>query len=702
MDNEKILKKIQNSAKNKEIPKNRKPENIRKKLEEEKDAVEKERRPLFYRWGAAAAILVFVIATAAFSFGAGRREIPMATPDPETIEKESPGEEGGAWASKKRKGDTQDTGIRHVSSYQELYDLVKAYEEENKTFYAEPDILYEGPVAEDSIEAGAAGWATNADGGSKDTSAMGEDYGGAEQDYSRTNIQEQGVWEGDIVKTDGIYLYALGNDGFLRIIHGKSLELESSFSVEDFAQSQVREMYLEGDTIQVIAEGFGYASREEEIAMSDGSRVRTWINIPVQRTMAVFVDVKDKKNPRVKGSYVQDGRYLTSRRNNGYLYLFTSYVPNPRAGCEAKDTYVPCVGDGILPCEDIYLLGEGDKLCQGLSYLVAGAVKDGSEEASDRMAIVGGGEEFYVSRKNVYAAAALWDMEKSQTALIRFGCQEGSFLPGAARRLDGLINNNFSMDEYKDHLRIVVTGQAYDREQGFFQQCSHLYVLDQDLEMVGSIRDLAPGEMVKSARFLGDTGYFVTYRNMDPLFSVDLSDPKNPQILGELKITGFSQYLHFYGEDQLLGIGWETDPDTGEGLGLKCSVFDIKDPWKVKERDRLVFQKVHSCPGLSNYKELLVDPKKNLVGFSYQILEEKTWEELWYYVVFSYDQEQGFFDLAYLKITKELAESYGDYASLRGAYMGEDFYLVSAKGVEKYDMTKGFAMTDRLVFAQAE
>lgn len=94
-----------------------------------------------------------------------------------------------------------------------------------------------------------------------------------------------------------------------------------------------------------------------------------------------------------------------------------------------------------------------------------------------------------------------------------------------------------------------------------------LYVLDDKLKMTGKVEDLAKGEQIYSARFMGNTGYFVTYRQMDPLFSVDLSDPADPKILGELKITGFSEYLHFYGENKLLGIGWETDPDTENGKG---------------------------------------------------------------------------------------------------------------------------------------
>ena len=115
-----------------------------------------------------------------------------------------------------------------------------------------------------------------------------------------------------------------------------------------------------------------------------------------------------------------------------------------------------------------------------------------------------------------------------------------------------------------------------------------LLVLDENLKVIGEIEDLAPGEQIYSARFLGDTGYFVTFRNMDPLFSVDLTNPKKPKILGELKITGFSEYLHPYDDNLLLGIGREISPDKGNFKGLKLSMFDISNPKNVTEIQKIV------------------------------------------------------------------------------------------------------------------
>ena len=153
---------------------------------------------------------------------------------------------------------------------------------------------------------------------------------------------------------------------------------------------------------------------------------------------------------------------------------------------------------------------------------------------------------------------------------------------------------------------------------------------------------------------MGETGYFVTYKNTDPLFSVDLSDPENPKVLGELKITGFSSYLHFYGENRLLGIGWETDPDTGNTIGMKCSMFDISDPSDVKETDRFVLKDVSFCDALTNYRSILAAPKKGLFGFAYGMYGSNSdiydSSENFYYSVFSCDEEDGFVPNAYVKM----------------------------------------------------
>ena len=196
---------------------------------------------------------------------------------------------------------------------------------------------------------------------------------------------------------------------------------------------------------------------------------------------------------------------------------------------------------------------------------------------------------------------------------------------------------------------------------------------------------------------MGDTGYFVTYRETDPLFSADLSDPENPKIKGKLKITGFSQYLHIYGEDRLLGIGWETDPDTGWEEGLKCSMFDTSDISDVKECDRMILENVLECYGLYNYKAFLVDVQKSVFGFVYRNGgEQRNYENSeYFYGIYSYD-ENGFQLKKTIGLSGDFADEYEDAEAVRGVYIGEMFYLTGNSGINAYDMAQDFVQTDTL------
>ena len=175
--------------------------------------------------------------------------------------------------------------------------------------------------------------------------------------------------------------------------------------------------------------------------------------------------------------------------------------------------------------------------------------------------------------------------------------------------IGGTVTDDFATNEYDGYLRVLTTRWSGNTQDN----C--IYVLNQDMEIVGKAEGLAEGESIYSARFMGNTGYFVTYRQVDPLFSVDFTDPENPKILGELKVTGFSEYLHFTERTVCFGIGWETDPDTGTRKGLKLSMFDISDPSDVKEISRKIIENIDYFPGEYNYKALTVSPQKNVIGF---------------------------------------------------------------------------------------
>ena len=208
-----------------------------------------------------------------------------------------------------------------------------------------------------------------------------------------------------------------------------------------------------------------------------------------------------------------------------------------------------------------------------------------------------------------------------------------------------------------------------------------LYVLDENLEMTGSIQNLAKEETIHSARFMGDIGYFVTFKQIDPLFSVDLSDPSNPKIIGELKIPGFSDYLHPYGDGKLLGIGLSVDEEGMTTEGVKLSMFDISDPANVKEMSTYVLENVLSTDAGYNYKAVFADAEKNLFGFT-------AYGDSIEYKMFTYDEAEGFKEV----FSKDIV----NYGNVRGLYIGETFYLVAGNTVESFTLN-GFEKIDDLV-----
>ena len=191
---------------------------------------------------------------------------------------------------------------------------------------------------------------------------------------------------------------------------------------------------------------------------------------------------------------------------------------------------------------------------------------------------------------------------------------------------------------------------------------------------MGSIEGLAEDERVYSARLMGDVGYFVTFRETDPLFSVDFSDPKKPEIIGELKIPGFSEYLHFYGEDMLLGIGMDVDEDGFTTNGVKLSMFDISDNTDVKEVQKYVMKNVYSADVMYDYRAALIDVGKNIIGFSANSGDGES------YYVFSYDKGKGFACLM-----EETINGTG-YQTARGVYIDQVLYVVKGNIIEAYGM----------------
>lgn len=183
------------------------------------------------------------------------------------------------------------------------------------------------------------------------------------------------------------------------------------------------------------------------------------------------------------------------------------------------------------------------------------------EEEASILTYVGSGNQIYMSKDNLYVAVPNhyhgpnW-MDNQNTELYRFSVEGTNVQFAANGSIQGYLLNQFSMDEHKGYFRVAATrGQAWDEQS---PSSNHLYILDGGLNTVSSVDDLARGERIYSVRFMQDKAYVVTFKEVDPLFVFDLSNPNEPKVLGELKIPGFSNYLHPYDENHLIGFGYDT------------------------------------------------------------------------------------------------------------------------------------------------
>ena len=522
-----------------------------------------------------------------------------------------------------------------AESYDQIYQYVKSYQDSMMTREA---VTYDlGITEEASLDSSV----------SANGFGMKQEYGNS-GDYSQTNVRQEGVDEGDIVKTDGIYLYVVEENGYvvdIVSVNGGNMEKCGSVTLEK--ECTIREIYLDTERKRMVL------ISEQDYMTADGGTVET---------EALTYDIADVAEPKESGRMSQSGNYNTSRMANGYLYLFSTYYVNSPIVREDPSTYVPLINEKEMERSDICL----PQVSQGCMYEVITSIDIANpDEICDSTAIFSQGGQTYVSNQNIYYYETQWeDSDRYTTAVRKFAYQDGKLEGKAQGSFAGYLNDTFSIDEYQGKLRVVTTDG----------DTNAVYVMDENLEITGAIEDLAKDERVYSARFIGDTGYFVTFRETDPLFSVDLSDPENPRIIGELKIPGFSEYLHFYGEDRLLGIGMAADENTGATEGVKLTMFDISDRTDVKEEATYVIEDAYGTDVAYDYKAVLADPQKNLIGFAaYGIRGED-------YYLFTYEEETGFV----CRLQEEINGN--SSGGTRGLYIGDTLYVIRGNVIEAYDL----------------
>ena len=444
------------------------------------------------------------------------------------------------------------TGLAHAESYESLYEILHKWQSDSNNWNAADGArgieLYSSDAETDMVSESTADAVATEDSSaamypSDIDSGFTYDESQESTDHSTTNTQEENVDEADIVKTDGTYIYAMNSRGDIRIVDAVSMKLVSEISGD--RNADYMEMYLNGDSLQVIRQQETYITYKGDINLSssdsgdqetnaqnnsdskankntdkdsetdntDTNTVRASYSVPVTTVSIDTYDISDRENPKQTGTCQQDGTYLSSRRNGGNLYLFTSYSPDTTDGVDAKVKYIPRIDDEYIAYDHIYLPAAEettDYTYDGKNYLVASSVSDENpDQVTDSMAVVSGAETFYVSESNIYSAVSDWTASdtKPRTEVVRIGYEDGFFTEGSTGSVSGELNNSFSMDEYNGNLRLVTTTAGWNKDYSEYTRTNGLYILDADMKTIGKIENLADNEEIKSARFMGDTGY---------------------------------------------------------------------------------------------------------------------------------------------------------------------------------------------------
>ncbi|MDP4178317.1 MAG: beta-propeller domain-containing protein [Bacillota bacterium] len=460
----------------------------------------------------------------------------------------------------------------------------------------------------------------------------------SEKNSSNTNVQVQGVDEDDMVKTDGNYIYKINSYKSLSIVKAipaDKMEVLSTIKFDD--DFNALGMFLNDNYIAVI----GSCQNAVNSSMKSSSIISgDIISRYGQITRIIIYDIGDKKNIKKVKTLEFEGNYLSSRMISSKIYIITN-------------KYLDCITDknGDLSDSNIYYKDSsfGDKEINidykdikyfsddiEPNYIVVGSIDlKNVDEAAKVSAFLGSGNNIYSSNKNLYVAGTKASQDendgfKSNTIIYKLSYEDGSVKCTAKGEVPGRILNQFSMDENNNYFRIATTEYSInnsarsDLHGGGTSQTimnNNLYVLDNYMNIKGKIENIAPGEQIYSVRFMGDRAYMVTYIQTDPLFVIDLKEPSNPKILGELKIPGFSNYLQPYDENHIIGIGKdstvvkENDTDMAKPLGVKISMFDVTDVANPIQKFVTVIGDSGSySEALNNHKAVLLSKEKNLLA----------------------------------------------------------------------------------------
>lgn len=554
------------------------------------------------------------------------------------------------------------------------------------------------------------------------TSSAKESSSSTDNSYSTTNVQVDGIDEGDIVKTDGKFIYVAGGER-VSIVKAEGEKLTVMDTIKTADKLNLNELYIDKNTLIVIGTRYVVNTdpeKEPSVKNSSDSISEQKLNlmkaageIPMDAKIGIMPPYYSRTAFAYAGIYSinengiatlvkeveVEGNKTSTRKSGEYLYLITNKyvnISNPDNG----DDIMPYIRDTsvnneykALPIDNVIVFPEKPTN----TYLNVTAIDISKPQVPSKTeSLLGAGNQIYMSDSALYVASYLYEEQKTKTLIVKFKIDGLNIGYAASGKVKGNILNQFSMDEYKGSFRIATTTQNKQNENA-------LYILDQNLNIIGSIEGLAKDERIYSVRFMGDKGYIVTFRNIDPLFVLDLSNPQSPKVTGELKIPGFSNYLHPVGENLLLGIGYDTeemyikDRQTGKDTvigtrqgGMKFSLFDVSDSGKPVEIANYILGKTGSYAQMQhNHKAIMFNLKDNMFAFDASINNDAGQERTNFFrgaVVMSFDKN-GFKINGQIPFEAPLNEYSGYYYDSRLCYIGNTLYYVQQGMVRAFDLS---------------
>ncbi|MBR1939421.1 beta-propeller domain-containing protein, partial [Candidatus Saccharibacteria bacterium] len=550
-----------------------------------------------------------------------------------------------------------------------------------------------------------------------DIAATSGESGNANE-FSTTNIQVENVDEADIIKTDGDYMYSISDTDVIISDVRDTAAPSIAARIAAIDDSVPEDLILSGDTLTVIGMeyGGGYVYRGSDYYLRNAYKEN-------HNTTVRVYDIADRKNPRLEKNFKLYEPYYTSRRIGDKLYVISSGLLREKTDGESVEhvyfedsvekeypvksiRYLNGVRTDHLTLISVLDLGKPDSdimlepflmdisnayISENAFYLLEekyGKTNDEIVEATLK-ALFG-----FKGVIGLFDDAFDFDSDEYQTEIFKFDIDNsGDISYKAKAKTTGATINQYSLDENNGHLRVAL----HDNNG------SYVVVFDEKMNELGKSGHLARNEKMYASRFLGDKAYLVTYRNTDPLFVIDLSNESSPKVLGELKIPGYSVYLHPYDETHLIGIGMDTQEETRKDAsgrvisswayitGMKMALFDVSDFKNPKEISKIHIGNASTSSAiLDNPKALLFSKEKHLLGIPVNHYESefkiklsgnednsqmtsryKGYENYVSegYIVYDIDTENGI---------KERGEVIHEKSELiRGAYINNDLLTVS-------------------------